>query len=100
PCLASRLDNSEKVQATLNAYTQAALTYAVRIRGTCAIGIITNKRYKATTIPSPIDSHFIFSLLNVPMRFAYRRPFKGTPLYALSRTHLHTGSRSTVFPLG
>src|SRR5262249_19171645 len=29
-----------------------------------------------------------------------RRPFRGTRLYALSRTHLHKGSRSTVFPLG
>src|SRR5262249_58326180 len=41
-------------------------------RGTCAIGIITNERYKATTIPSPIDSHFIVSFLNVPMCFASR----------------------------
>jgi len=28
----ARLDNSEKVQAALNAYTQATLTYAVRIQ--------------------------------------------------------------------
>src|SRR5215471_17243335 len=41
-------------------------------RGTCAIGIITNERYKATTIPSPIDSHLIVSFLNVPMCFASR----------------------------
>src|SRR5262249_30203322 len=32
PCVGSRLDNSEKVQPALDADTQVALTYAVRIQ--------------------------------------------------------------------
>ena len=69
PCIGSRLDNSEKVQPALDAYTQVALTYAVRIQRNLRHRYHHEKRYKATTIPSPIVSHFIVSLLNVPMCF-------------------------------
>src|SRR5262245_37132268 len=67
-------------------------------RGTCAIGIITNKRYKATTIPNPIDSHFIFSLLNVPMCFASGDYLKAL-VFMLYREYICIKVRDPLFSL-